>query len=93
MTATGRVAASIREKLTREFGPNQLEILDESDLHAGHQGHRPGGETHFRVSIVSDAFVGKRPIERHRMVNRALSEELRDRVHALAITARVPGEE
>ena len=91
--ATGPIGRKIIEKLNQAFRPEALDLEDESDLHAGHMGHNPKGESHFRVTIVSDAFEGKRPIERHRMVNRVLSDELRDRVHALAIVARVPGEE
>jgi BolA protein len=80
----------ITEKLTRAFAPQSLDVLDESHRHEGHAGHRPGGETHFRVHIVSEAFRGKSRIERHRMVNEILSGELADRVHALAIHASAP---
>ena len=65
---------------------------DESHLHEGHAGHRPGGETHFRVYIVSPAFKGKSRIERHRMINATLAAELAGSVHALAIKAQAPGE-
>jgi BolA family transcriptional regulator, general stress-responsive regulator len=82
----------ITEKLTRAFAPQSLDVMDESDQHAGHAGHRSGGETHFRVHIVSEAFRGKSRIERHRMVNGALSGELKGGVHALAIHANAPGE-
>jgi BolA protein len=83
---------AIMEKLTRAFAPQSLDVVDESHLHAGHAGHRPGGETHFRVYIVSEAFQGKSRIERHRMINDALSGELKAGVHALAIHASAPGE-
>jgi BolA protein len=82
----------IAEKLTRAFSPHRLEVVDESHRHEGHAGHRPGGETHFRLYIVSDAFQGKSRIERHRMVNELLSGELKGGVHALAIHASAPGE-
>jgi len=82
----------IVEKLTRTFAPSGLEVVDESHLHEGHAAHRPGGETHFRVHIVSQAFAGKTRLARHRMVNDALASELADRVHALAIHAKAPGE-
>ena len=72
--------------------PESLEVQDESHLHEGHAGHRPGGETHFRVYIVSQAFEGKSRIERHRMINVMLAQELADGVHALAIHAQTPGE-
>ena len=80
----------ITEKLTQAFAPARLDVVDESHLHAGHAGHRPGGETHFRVTIVADAFRGKSRLERHRMVNETLSEELAGGVHALAIHAEAP---
>jgi len=82
----------ITEKLTEAFAPESLRVLDESHQHEGHAGHRPGGETHFRVYIVSGAFEGKSRIERHRMVNATLADELAGGVHALAIHANAPGE-
>lgn len=79
--------------VTERFAPTSLSVEDESHLHAGHAGSRPGGETHFRIDVVSDAFVGKSRIDRHRMVNDALSEAFgRHGLHALAIRARGPGE-
>jgi BolA family transcriptional regulator, general stress-responsive regulator len=83
---------TIMQKLTRAFAPAKLEVVDESHHHAGHAGHREGGETHYRVHIVSAAFQGKSRIERHRMVNEILVAELKDGVHALAIHASAPGE-
>jgi BolA protein len=82
----------IAEKLTKAFAPVRLEVIDESHQHEGHAGSRPGGETHYRVHIVSEAFHGKSRIERHRMVNDALSAELKAGVHALAIHAGAPDE-
>jgi BolA family transcriptional regulator, general stress-responsive regulator len=82
----------ITEKLTKAFAPQSLDVVDESHQHEGHAGHRPGGETHFRVYIVSEAFKGKSRLERHRMVNQALSGELAAGVHALAIHAAAPGD-
>ncbi len=82
----------ITEKLTQAFTPQSLDVVDESHKHEGHMGHRPGGETHFRVHIVSDLFRGKSRLERHRMVNETLSGELKGGVHALAIHASAPGE-
>jgi BolA family transcriptional regulator, general stress-responsive regulator len=82
----------ITEKLTAAFAPARLDVQDESHQHAGHAGSRAGGETHYRVHIVSDAFQGKSRIERHRMVNAALAQELAGGVHALAIHASAPGE-
>jgi BolA protein len=82
----------ITNKLTEAFAPESLQVIDESHRHEGHAGHRPGGETHFRVHIVSEAFRGKSRIERHRMINATLSAELAAGVHALAIHATAPGE-
>ncbi len=87
-----RIKDEITKKLTEAFAPELLDIVDESHLHAGHMGHRPGGETHFRVNIVSHAFEGKSRIERHRLVNATLAAEMADQVHALAIKASAPGE-
>ena len=81
----------ITEKLTQAFAPQSLDVIDESHLHAGHAGHRPGGETHFRVHIVSEAFRGKSRVDRHRMINQTLSGELAGGVHALAIHATRAG--
>lgn len=82
----------IINKLHEAFLPESLDVADESHLHEGHAGHRAGGETHFRVYIVSPAFEGKSRIERHRMINATLSQELAGSVHALAIHANAPGE-
>ena len=83
---------TIINKLREAFLPESLDVTDESHLHEGHAGHRPGGETHFRVYIVSPAFEGKSRIERHRMVNATLAAELKGSVHALAVSAQSPGE-
>jgi BolA protein len=83
---------TISNKLQEAFTPESLQVVDESHLHEGHAGHRAGGETHFRVYIVSDAFKGKSRVERHRMINSALAAELASSVHALAIQAKAPGE-
>jgi BolA protein len=89
----GRIAAAmtvkdaITNKLREAFSPESLDVTDESHLHEGHSGHRPGGETHFRVYIVSEEFEGKSRIERHRMINATLAAELAGPVHALAIKA------
>jgi len=90
MSAEKTVQHSITNKLREAFLPESLDVTDESHLHEGHSGHRPGGETHFRVYIVSEAFEGKSRIERHRMINTTLATELAGPVHALAITALGP---
>jgi BolA protein len=88
-----RTVDLITKKLSEAFAPQSLKVLDESHQHEGHAGHRPGGQTHFRVYIVSEAFKGKTRLERHRMINQLLSDELAGSVHALAIQAAAPGEE
>ena len=87
------VKDTITRKLQDAFTPVALTVSDDSDQHKGHGGWREGGETHFSVEVVSEAFRGKSRVDRHRMVNAALADELADRVHALAIKARAPGEE
>jgi BolA protein len=72
--------------------PVHLAVLDESAAHGGHAGARPGGETHFRVQVVADAFAGLPRLARHRLVHAALADLLATRVHALAIDARAPTE-
>ena len=91
MTAM-RTADIITEKLTSAFSPQSLKVVDESHLHAGHAGSREGGQTHYRVYIVSNAFEGKSRVERHRMVNAALAGAFERGLHALAIQAKAPGE-
>jgi BolA family transcriptional regulator, general stress-responsive regulator len=90
--AAMRTRDLITEKLRKAFAPDSIRVEDESHRHEGHAGHRPGGETHFRLYIVSDAFRGKSRLERHRMINAALASELAGGVHALAIHAAAPGE-
>jgi BolA family transcriptional regulator, general stress-responsive regulator len=87
-----RTADLITKKLTEAFRPQSLKVLDESHQHEGHAAHRPGGQTHYRVYIVSEAFKGKTRLERHRMINQLLSAELTGGVHALAIHAAAPDE-
>ena len=82
----------IAETLSRDLAPVSLSVEDESHQHAGHSGWREGGETHFRIDVVSAAFAGKTRIDRHRIVNAALEEAFARGLHALAIKARAPGE-
>lgn len=81
----------IREKLTAVFSPEQLDIIDESHLHAGHPGARSGGG-HFVATIVSKSFEGKNMLARHRMVYDALGEMMQTDIHALSIKASTPEE-
>lgn len=82
----------MEHKLGAAFQPQSLEIIDESERHAGHAGARDGGETHFRVRIVSAAFEGLSRVARQRQVHAVLEAELRDRVHALALQTLTPQE-
>ncbi len=79
------VKDTIESKLKLALSPSHLKVVDESHQHVGHAGHKPGGETHFRVYIVSESFKGKPRIDRHRMINEILAEELAGPVHALAL--------
>lgn len=86
------VAEELRERLERALQPTLLEIVDESASHHGHAGWREGGETHFRVHVVSSRFDGLNRIDRQRLVHGAAAELLRARIHALSIRALTPKE-
>jgi BolA protein len=88
MSRQDRIAAALNEA----FRPTQLTVTDDSQSHHGHSGWREGGETHYSVRVVSDAFVGKTRVARHRLVTDALAAEFAGGLHALAIEARAPGE-
>lgn len=94
MTApfTGPVAPEIAKRLEEALAPTHLQVINDSDRHLGHAGHDGSGESHFTVEVESPFFVGKSRLERQRAVNAALGDLLRDRIHALAIRARAPGE-
>ena len=89
----GAVAATIDNKLRARFAPARLSIEDESSKHHGHAGWREGGETHFRVEIVSAAFEGKNRVARQRLVYEALKAELDAGLHALALATLTPEED
>jgi BolA protein len=86
------IAERIRRKLTEGLAPARLDIVDDSHRHVGHAGHDARGESHFRVSIVSDAFAGRSRLERQRLVYGLLAEELAERVHALTLKTSTPEE-
>ncbi len=86
------VAARIQQKLTVALEPEKLEVIDESHLHAGHAGAREGGESHFRILVVSRAFEGLARVGRQRLVNDALRAELAGPIHALAMKTLTPAE-
>ena len=85
------VAAEIRNRLST-LEPVQLELEDQSEQHRGHAGYQAGGNTHWRLTIVSPRFAGQSVVARHRMVYEALGSLMQNPIHALAITARAPEE-
>src|SRR5712664_2458954 len=87
-TVSGR-EQRLRGRLESHFAPQRLVIEDESHLHAGHAG-AAGGHSHFRVTIVAEAFRGVSPVARHRLVYAAVDDLLKTDIHALAITASPP---
>ena len=88
----GAIFDAIHDKLSSAFAPTRLEIEDDSARHQGHAGARPGGESHFNVTIESAAFAGAPKGARQRMVHRALAAELAGPLHALSVKALAPGE-
>jgi len=85
-------AARLEQVLTRGFSPTVLRVVDDSARHAGHAGARPGGETHYSVLLVSEAFRGMGRLARSRAVHAALEAEFADGLHALSLTLRTPEE-
>lgn len=88
----GPIAAEIEARLRAALEPQRLAVIDDSEKHRGHAGHDGSGESHFTVDVVSERFAGQSRVARQRLVNAALADLLRDKVHALAIKARAPGE-
>ena len=86
------VADQIRQKLSANFAPEELVVVDESARHAGHSGARPGGETHFDVRIISRSFDGISRVERQRRIYAVLADEMKKQIHALSLTALTPAE-
>ena len=89
---TGPVAAEIDKRLRAALAPTRLDVINDSDTHRGHAGHDGSGESHFTVEIEALVFAGMSRLERQRAVNAALGDLMKERVHALAIRARAPGE-
>lgn len=87
------VAAQIHTALENAFEPLQLQVTDDSARHAGHAGARQGGESHFTVTIVSEAFQGLNRVARHRMVYTVLQPLFDAGLHALVIEASTPAEQ
>jgi BolA family transcriptional regulator, general stress-responsive regulator len=86
----GPVGRTLEEKLKAAFNPQALSVIDESHQHAGHSGAHAQGESHFRVKIKAEAFRGMSRVNQHRMVNEVLAQELKARVHALALETASP---
>ena len=89
---TGPVAREIDQRLRAALAPTRLEVINDSEMHRGHAGHDGSGESHFTVEIEAAAFAGMSRVARQRAVNHALGDLMVERVHALAIRARAPGE-
>ena len=89
----GAVSNAIDNKLRARFSPQRLDIKDDSERHRGHAGHRDGGETHFKVEIVSDAFEGQTRVARQRLVYETLKDEFAAGLHALEVSALTPSEQ
>ena len=88
---TGPVAREMQARL-QGLQPTSLTLIDDSEKHRGHGGYNPAGESHFTLQIVSPTFAGKSRVERQRMIYHALGDLMHERVHALAIQAKAPGE-
>ncbi len=92
LTSTGPVEAEMIRRLTAALAPTQLDLVNDSARHRGHAGDDGSGESHFSLTIESPAFAGLNRVQRQRAVYAALGEIMTDKVHALAIKARAPGE-
>ncbi len=84
MTRAEKIEAALQEA----FAPRYLEVVDDSEAHRGHAGHREGGESHFNVTVESEAFQGLSRIAKHRAVHGAIGPQLMSEIHALALTIR-----
>jgi BolA protein len=89
---TGPVATEMLRRLDSALAPSRVELIDDSELHRGHGGYNPAGESHFTLRIECPAFAGKGRVERQRMIYAALGDLMDARVHALSIRATAPGE-
>src|SRR5262249_49059205 len=88
---TSPIATEMRRRL-KSLSPTHIELIDDSELHRGHGGYNPAGESHFTLRMESPAFAGKGRVERQRMIYAALGDLMQERVHALSIKASAPGE-
>jgi BolA protein len=92
VASTGPVATEMLKRLSSAFPAAKIELIDDSEKHLGHGGYNPDGESHFTLLIESADFAGKSRVERQRRVHAALGELVGNRVHALSIKAKAPGE-
>lgn len=88
----GPVHLEIEQRLTAELAPTALNVINDSAQHHGHSGDDGSGESHFTVEITCAAFAGQSRLNRQRTVNKALGDMMREKVHAMAIKAKAPGE-
>jgi stress-induced morphogen len=93
MSAMQSRAARLETALSRAFSPTLMRVVDDSARHAGHAGAQPGGETHYTVLLVSEAFRGQNRVARSRAVHTVLEAEFAGGMHALSLTLRTPEEE
>jgi BolA protein len=91
-SCTGPLAPEIAKRLEKALAPTHLQVTNDSERHRGHAGHDGSGESHFTVEVESPLFAGLSRLDRQRAVNAALGDLMRERIHALAIRARAPGE-
>ena len=91
-SSKGPVATEMQARLESALHPTALELVDDSEKHRGHGGYNPAGESHFSLRIESDAFTGLNRVQRQRLVYKALGDLIHERVHALAMETRAPGE-
>ena len=88
----GPVQEEMEMRISKALSPEYLLVSNDSEKHRGHAGYDGSGESHFTVEVVSAAFVGLTRVARQRLVNHALGEMMEERIHALAIKAKAPGE-
>ena len=90
--STGPVASEMLRRLNSSLSPSRIELVDDSEQHRGHGGYNPAGESHFSLTIESPVFAGKSRLERQRLVYSALGDLMDQRVHALTMAVKAPGE-
>ena len=90
--ATAPIVNQIETRLTAALSPTRLVVSNDSAQHSGHMGDDGTGESHFSVTVESAAFTGLNRVARQRLINTALADLLATRIHALAISAKAPGE-